>query len=494
MNAELWAHIKKLWTQEKLSKAEIARRTGLDRKTVRRALAKESPFPNPSSKDRISKLDPFKNYIRERLEKYPRLSGVVLLDEIKRQGYAGKIRILNRYLSSLRGRAQEVFLRIETAPGEQAQVDWANCGTVTIGEAKRKLSCFVMILGHSRMMYIEFTLSQCLEDFLQCHINAFKYFGGYTRKILYDNLKLVVLSRVGHEIQFNPKFIEFAGTLGFEPVLCNVARGNEKGKVESGIYYLRRNFLEGRQIQWPQIRTQSRQWLDQTANVRIHRTIRQRPLDFWEQEKPHLLILPCREYDFPIVRPVGATHQALVHFDGNRYSVPTSHASKLVTLNATIETVRMLYDGVVIASHQRCYERGCVIEDPKHFAGVLAIKKKALAQRLQKSFFDLGDIAGHYLEGLADTHFLIGRHIAQIMELVAAYGKQEVLEAMTIAHEFRAYGAAYVQNILMQKREAKGLKEILPIRIPQKPSWNEILTEEPDLSIYDKLLDSDPKE
>ena len=493
MDAEIWAQIKKLKVIERLSLTEIGRRVGLDRKTVRKALQSEALPVTHLSSPRPSKLEPFKGWIRERIEEYPRLSGTVVLEEIKRQGYTGKIRILNEYLASLKSKTKEVFLRIETPAGEQGQVDWANCGGLQIGHAWRKLSCFVMVLSYSRMMYIEFTLSQSLDDFLQGHLNAFKYFGGYPRKILYDNLKLVVLSRAGSQIKFNSKFMEFAGTFGFEAVPCNVARGNEKGKAESGIYYIRRNLLDGRKISWPGIRTEGRNWLDQTANLRIHRTTGQRPVDRWEQEKPHLLPLPSWEYDPAIPRLVCSTHQALARFDGNAYSVPHAYARKSLELRASIETVRLSYEGKEIARHPRCYGRGAVIEDPKHFAGILAVKRKALAQRLHNSFMELGPGAEDYLEGLGSIYTNIGRHVARIMELVAAYGKQEVLEAMASAFEFRAFGAAYVQNILLQKRNAKGLKEILPITIPQKPSWNEIITEEPDLSIYDKLIEPPEK-
>lgn len=490
MQVEMWAQIKRLKEVEKLSNRAIARRFGIDKKTVRRALQREKAPDHSDPRGRPSKLNPFKGYIQERVQKYPDLSGVVLLREIQNHGYSGKIKVLTDYLSEIRQKSKEVFLRIETSPGWQAQVDWANCGTVTIGHALRKLSCFVMVLSYSRKIYIEFTLSQCLEDFIQCHLNAFDYFGGITRKILYDNLKLVVLCRWGREIQFNPKFMEFAGVFGFEPVPCNVARGNEKGKAESGIYYIRKNFLAGREIRWPQICKEGRLWLDNVANLRVHRTTRQQPDNLWKEEKPYLLPLLERPYDASIVRAVHSTHQALVRFDGNAYSVPCTHAYQTLLLRSTIDTVRILAQDKEIACHLRSYDRGCVVEDPKHFAQIMAIKKKAFADRLQKSFMDLGSVAGNYLEGMADTQVHIGRHIAQIMELVATYGKQEVLGAMTYAFQFKAFGAAYVQNILLQKRDAQGFPEILPLTIPKKPSWNEIVTEEPDLSIYDKLMES----
>lgn len=492
MQPEVWATIKRLSEVENIPIAEIARRVGRDRKTVRRALMAQNVPVYTRAHKSPSKLDPFKGYIQERVREYPRLTATALLEEIRRQGYTGKIRILVEHVATLKQKAKEVFLRLETLPGQQAQCDWANCGTVAIGNTTRKLSLFVMVLSWSRSAYIEFTLSQCLEDFIQCHINAWRFFQGIPRKVLYDNLKLVVLSRLGERIQFNPKFMEFAGIFGFEPVPCNVARGNEKGKAESFIHFTRMRLLEGKEIRWPDIREQGFAWLSAVANARLHRVTQERPADRWEKEKIHLLPIPEREYDASILKAVRSTHQALVRFDGNAYSVPHQCAYKTLTLRAAGQEVRLFSEGKEIACHRRSYERGLIIEDQKHFEGILAAKKKALAGRTQKSFMELGDIAGNYLEGLADTHVHIGRHIAQIMELAASYGKEEVLQAMQTADGHKAYGAAYVQNIIEQQRAAKGLREILPIRIPEKPSWNELLTEEPDLSLYDRIFEEKP--
>jgi transposase len=489
MQPEVWAEIKRLKQVEGLSVAEIARRVCMDRKTVRRAIQAERMLVSKRTRRSPSKLEPFRSYIQERLKEYPNLAGTVIFEEIKRQGYTGKIRILTKYIAGLRQKAREVFLKIETQPGEQAQVDWANCGSVVIGHTLRRLSCFIMVLSFSRMMYLEFTLSQCLEDFIACHINAFKYFQGITRKILYDNLKLVVLSRLGSQVKFNSKFMEFAGIFGFEPVLCNVARGNEKGKVESGIYYVRTNLLAGRKISWPQIQKDGRQWLDDVANLRLHRTTQERPLDRWEREKPYLLPLPQIEYDASIIRPVRSTHQALVHFDGNAYSVPHQWAHQTLILRASKDALRIFADAKDIAQHARCYDRGSVIENPKHFEGILALKRKAFASKIQQRFLELGEQARIYLDGLIANEVYPHRHITQIMELVVAYGKNNVLKAIAHAMEFKAFGAAYIKNIIQQEMTNKGLKEILPINIPQKPSWNEIVTEEPDLSVYDKLID-----
>lgn len=245
MNSELWAEIRRLSAIEKLSKSAIAARLRIDRKTVRRALASEqTPGPRAAA-PRPAKLDAFKSCLQSRLKEYPELSAAKLLLELKRMGYHGGYTQLKEYLATLRPKANQTYLRIETLPGEQAQVDWANCGSIRVGSALRKLSAFVMVLACSRMLYLEFTLSQCLEDFLAAHLNAFRFFGGIPKKILYDNLKTVVLSRVGRDIRFNPKFLDFAGYHLFEPVPCAPGKGNEKGKVENGIKYIRTSCLAG---------------------------------------------------------------------------------------------------------------------------------------------------------------------------------------------------------------------------------------------------------
>lgn len=491
MNAELWAEIKRLFAIEKIPISEIARRLRLDRKTVRRAAHAER-IPTLERSVKPSILEPYKPYLAERVKAYPRISATALLNELRKQGYAGQLRILQEYLKSVRSKVKEVFLRIETSPGEQGQCDWAHCGTVRIGKVLRKLSAFVMVLSYSRMIYVEFTLSQCLEDFIQCHINAFRFFNGIPKKILYDNLKQVVLWRSGADIRFNPRFMEFSGVFGFEPVPCNVARGNEKGKVENGIYFLRVNFLAGREPVWPDINLDVQSWMREVANVRVHRTTREKPADRWEKEKPALLALPERPYDASIVCPVRSSHQSLVRFDGNFYSVPHAYAYKTLTLKATATAVRLLSGTAEIAVHLRSYDRGKVIENPKHYEGVLSTKRKHFSNILHKRFLELGECAKKFLDGLRNSEVHPLRHLQQILRLVSVYGKDNVLSAMEHAMTCNAYGASYVENILLQRRSAQGLPEIQQLEIPQKPDWNDIATDEPDLSIYDDPPNEEP--
>lgn len=494
MTPELWAEIRRLYEVEHCSVSEIGRRLDLDRKTVRAALKAEHVPQRRASAGRTSKLDEYKQYIADRLDKYPRLTALALYEEILRMGYSGKITILRDYIAAIRTKKKESFLRIETLPGEYAQVDWANCGSVHIGAAVRKLSCFVMVLSYSRMMYLEFRLSQRLEDFVQCHVNAFKFFGGVPRKILYDNVKTVVLSRLGKDLQFNPRFMEFAGVFLFEPICCNPGRGNEKGKVESGIKYIRSSFLSGITITWPDIQAQGIRWRDSVANVRLHATTRERPVDRLEQERKHFLALPEKDYDVSIPQSVPASSQSLVRFDGNSYSVPYTKAYAMLLVKATLHEVN-IYDGTrCIAVHKRSFERGVVIEDPKHYAGLIAEKKKALASKLKDQFLNLGSIAKNYLEGLLKQGLHLPHHIKVILELVRLYGKTEILQAMEHACTFNAYGAPYLNNIILQQRAARGAEEPVPITIPSKPSWTQVSVEQQDLALYDDLYNNDDTE
>lgn len=317
MNAETWAEIRRLKGIENLSISEIARRLRLDRKTVRRAVRSQG-VPKRKVMPRRSKLDDFKGYIQGRLEEFPRITSVRLLRELGELGFEGGVSRLKEFVATIRVKPPEAFFRIETLPGEEAQVDWANCGTIRVGNATRKLSAFVMVMSYSRMLYAEFTLSQCLEDFLQAHVRAFRFFGGIPLKLLYDNLKAVCLTRLGSEIRFNERFLEFSGHYLFTPVLCQPGHGNEKGKVERGIQYLRSSFLDGRQItDWARANDELRKWLSEVANVRAHAVTRRRPVDRFEEEKAKLRPVIELALDLSIIRAVKTTSQALVHFDGN---------------------------------------------------------------------------------------------------------------------------------------------------------------------------------
>jgi len=496
MDSDLWSTIRRMAEVEKFSISAISQTLRVHRDTVRRALESiAGPPPNkPRGRKRAGKLEPFKTYISQRIEQYPRLFAAKLFLEIKRLGYAGGHTILKDYLQEIRPNTNpSAFLRIETLPGEYAQVDWANIGMIAIGNARRQLSCFVMVLSYSRMMYLEFMLSQCLENFMSAHVNAFHFFNGIPKKINYDNLKTVVLSRVGTDIRFNQRFMDFAGYYLFEPVPCGIRKANEKGKVESGIKYVRSAFLAGREIvSMSRVQQEAQYWRDEEANVRIHGTVKERPIDRFKSEKPLLQALPQADYDCSIIETVHASRQSLVHFQANRYSVPCSHAGKTFTLKATDKQISV-YDGTrILTSHGRCYEKYCVIENPRHYDGLLAQRKKARHAKLVESFLNLSEDCRDYLKGLVAAEIHLPGHLEKIQKMVHVYGKSDVVEAIRHASKFNAFGAAYIQNIILQQRAARNLRVPQPITLSKKPQWTKVAVEETDLSLYDELFEDSP--
>jgi transposase len=229
----------------------LSRETGFDRKTVRYYLSRDRPPVTPRTRTKPSKLDPYKPYILERLANYPRLSRVRLLEEIQEQGYDGKATILGDYLRQVRPTVPVLpEIQYETKSGEMAQCDWSECIASRPDGSEKKVHCFTMVLGYSRVRYIEFTMSQDLQTFLECHLHAFEYFGGVPQVLLYDNLGSVVLKRKypSTASDFHPAFVDLRDHFGFTARLCRVYRAKTKGKVERSIGFVKDNFLYGREF------------------------------------------------------------------------------------------------------------------------------------------------------------------------------------------------------------------------------------------------------
>ena len=344
MDKDKQGYIRFLYNQKKQTISQIARETEVSRKTVRRLMKK-------SKKNKIykSKLDPYRDEIKNILSEKPAISNVLILERLKEVGYTGQRTILGDYLLLLRGKRQhEAYLNIETLPGREAQADWAHCGEISCGRYKRKLYMFCMVLSYSRYLYIEFTVSMNMSSFLCCHINAFNYFGGVPENILYDNLKSVVKSRYGKEITYNGQFLDFAAWYGFNPKACNIRAGNEKGKVERAIQYVKNNFISGYQYDYPDksgsfehIKSQSMIWLNKTANQREHSVTRKIPYDcFLSEEKEHLLPLAERTYDYAEIETKTVSKDCLVKFETNRYSVPSEYAGQIITIKAYTRIIK----------------------------------------------------------------------------------------------------------------------------------------------------------
>jgi transposase len=265
ITTELVAEIRRLVLREGWKIETVARRFGVHHSVVRRIL--RGP-PDGSAAPAPSILEPFKPYLVERLTEHPNLSGRRLWSEVRERGFTGGVAVVRRYVAKVRApRQRKAYLRVENEPAEQAQVDWGSFGQFRVGTTMRPLSCFVMVLSWSRAMYLDFSLDQRADTFARMHERAFAFFGGVPRRVLYDNLKTVVLHHVGSVVQFNPSFMAFAGHHLFEPVAAPVRYPQAKGRVESAIKYVRHSFFYGRSFQTiDEVRAEARRWCEETAN------------------------------------------------------------------------------------------------------------------------------------------------------------------------------------------------------------------------------------
>jgi transposase len=304
-------------TQRGLNAAQIAEALDLDARTVTAWLAEPRYRPR-LSRPRTSKLDPHKATIRRWLEAHRYSAQQIFQRLCEEEDYRGGISILKEYVRTVRPPRTPAFLTLSFAPGECAQIDWGSWEAVPVGETRRRLSLFVMVLGYSRMLYVEFTLSQTMEQFLACHQNAFAFFGNRVpAKVMVDNLKSAVLRHLrGEAPVLNPRYVDFAQHYGFRLIACNPGKGNEKGRVESGVGYVKKNFLNGLDItDFSAVNPAARVWMDTIANVRVHGETHQRPVDRFAEERCALHAGPEQPYDVAQVVQVRASPSFRVRWD-----------------------------------------------------------------------------------------------------------------------------------------------------------------------------------
>lgn len=480
---QLFAQIKNCYEQKGLKPAQIARELSLDPRTVAKWI-QENHFRKRASVQRPSKLDPFKPSIVRMLETHP-YSAAQILQRIREEGFDGRYSIVKDYVRKVRPKRQPAFLKLAFAPGECAQVDWGSFGSVSVGSSSRRLSFFVMVLCYSRMMYLEFTVSQTMEHFLACHQNAFDYFGSVPRKIMVDNLKSAVLRRItGEAPVLNPTYLDFANTYGFTIAPCNVRAGNEKGRVENGVGYAKKNFLAGLDIpHFEALNPAARIWLNEVANVRIHGETRKKPIDLLKEEKPHLLPLPPHCFDIANVTQARASSQFRIALDSNHYSVPAQYAGARLTLKAYPDRLCIYHEDVLIARHPRSFDRHQDFEDPDHPKPLLAQRKKARDQSLFLRFIALSPKAPDYYRELDKRRMNPGHHVQKIVALSEIHGTDKVQRAMEDAFYFQAFSCEYIANLLEQR--ANLLPEPKALHLTRREDLLEIDVQQPDLSIYE---------
>ena len=480
---ETYCKIQDHRVRQGLSITQTAQALGLHPETVAKWSRLEHYRPRTQPK-RPSRLDPYKSMIVRWLDEHP-LSAQQVFQRLREAGCSAGYTIVKDYVRAIRPPQHKGFLTLTFAAGECAQVDWGEYGTVTVGNTRRKLSFFVMVLCHSRMMYLEFTVSQSMEHFLACHEHAFAALG-VPEKIMVDNLKSAVLRRlIGQDPVLNPRYVDFARHHAFKIKPCNVRAGWEKGRVESGVGYVKKNFLNGLEFtDFCAVNPAARIWCDEIANVRIHGETHRRPVDLFESERAQLKTPNANPYDVARVLTQRASPQFRVRVDTNRYSVPAEYAGRLVTMKLWPDRLCVYYQDQLIARHNRSYERRKDIEEPDHPKALLAQRRNAREQRLLSQFLTLSAKAPAYYEGLAARQLNARPHLAKILALAEIYGLEATARALEDALSFHAFSSQYIAHLL-EARARSRTHAVSPLSLTRRQDLLELELPEPDLSIYE---------
>jgi transposase len=490
---EQHAEIRRLYYGEHWKVGTIAVALGVHHDTVRAAIAHDTQGVRRGT-CRATPLDPYLPFIRDTLAQYPRLRATRLFEMVKARGYPGSVVQLRRAVRVIRPAATAtVYRRLTTLAAEEAQVDWGAFGSIRIGRGVRPLSGFVMVLSYSRAVFALFTVDQTLESFLRGHVEAFQAFQGSARTLVYDNLRTAVLERAGTAIRFHPRLLELAGHYHFAPRPCTPGRGNEKGKIERQIQYLRHAFFAARTFtDVEDLNAQFRRWRDEVAHQRSHPEQRDRTVaDVLAEEQPRLLPLPAHPFETDVMRAVASGKTPYVRFDRNSYSIPHTHVRRPLTLLASATTVRVIAGTEEIARHGRSYDTGQVIEQEAHIAGLVAATRQDNPSSARDRLRLAVPAVATLLERLAARGESLRYHLPRLLALLDDYGPQELGAAVARALERDALGAGALAHILETRRRQRGLKPPIPIALPDRPGVRDLDVTPHRLETYDALTRSD---
>ena len=480
------AEVLRLSFVEGLSVRAIARRLHMARRTVRQVLGRGLPerkCEQASGNARPSILDRFTLQLREWLEQTPELTAPAVLERLRPLGYSGGVSVLRERMRVLRPSKREAFLTLNFPPGKAVQVDWADFGFALPG-CPRRVSAFVMALCYSRYLYIEFVVSQTMGSFLRCMERGLAFYGGATLVDIYDNMKTVVTEPHPEHPVFNQRFLAYASARGFAVRACTPGRGNEKGRVERPIGFVRSRFWPGRRFSdLLDLNVQAATWRDIFCNNRVHEVTGKVPSLVFESEERRLL-RPLTQIDLDTddKEPNTATKTFRVSFDRNRYSVPSRLHGQPLLVRGNDEWVTVFLGPKDVARHRRSWGIGEDIEDPSHKRAALEDKPRA-ADALPPGLTGLGESGARYFKVFAATSRSIVREAQRLVFLVELFGapatRSAVDEVMATGH----VGAEYVEYVLRHKRRLKPAPPPLHLGDPQLnlPSLGE-----PDLSTYDQ--------
>lgn len=493
ISKETEAEIVRLYHGERWPIGTIASQLGLHHTTVQRVL-RHTGVDAKVVAPRPSMVDPFVPFIVEQLGKYPDLRSSRLFVMIKERGYLGGPDHFRRIIGRLRPKKPaEAFQRLRTLPGEQAQVDWAHFGKLQVGRALRPLWAFVMVLSYSRRLFLRFFPGASMPFFVRGHVEAFADFGGVPRVLLYDNLKSAVLERHGDAIRFHPTLLEMSAHYRFEPRPVAVARGNEKGRVERAIRYIRDAFFAARvyadlaelnrqAAEWCATAAVDRSWVDDRS-----RTVRQA----FEDERERLLSPPSEPFPAHERLEVEVGKTPYVRFDLNDYSVPHDRVQRTLVVYADLDKVRIADGNQVVATHVRCWDRAQQLEQPEHLQRLVDEKRRAREHRGLDRLARAARSSQSFLRLVAERGGNVGNTTARLLVILDSVGAGELEEALVEAIERDTIHAGAVRQIVDRRRSTRGLPPPVSIPIARGEHADLVVTPHA-LSTYDALKKEDP--
>ena len=486
---ELRAQILRLYLAEHWRVGTIARQLQLHRDTVGRVLAVSSVLRVPAAVP-LRLIDPFMPFIQETLAKFPTLAASRLYAMVQERGYGGGSSHFRHMVAPLRPRpAAEAYLRLRTLAGEQSQVDWAHMGYVMVGKAKRPLMAFVMVLSYSRRIFLHFSLNAQMDSFLRGHVLAFDAWSGVPRVILSDNLKSAVLERLGDAIRFNPDYLAFAAHYKFEPRPVAVARGNEKGRVERSIRYIRDNFFAARVFtDVADLNAQAKAWTDGPAFDRPwpegeQSTVRHA----FDSESPSLMALPMDAYPVDARVEVTVAKTPYVRFDLNDYSIPHTHVRRTVTVLANAQRVRVFDGAAILADHVRSYDKGVQIEMTAHVDELIERKRGARQHRATSQLTQAIPAMADFLARAAAK----GHHLASMTRVLGQmldhYGAQAMQEAVVEALRRDVPHHNAVRLALERARQERRDSPLVVPQLSERAQRMDVTVKPHRLDAYDEL-------
>lgn len=474
---------------EKWLVGTIASQLGVHHSTVKRVLS-ETGVNKHQILIQQSMIDPFVPFILEQLKRFPNLTASRLYGMVVERGYPGGEDHFRSLISFYRPKSPaEAYLRLRTLAGEQGQIDWGHFGHLTIGQAKRPLMAFVMVLSYSRKIFLHFFLNARTENFLRGHELAFNYFSGSPRVALYDNLRSAVLDRQGDAVRFNPTLLNFAAHYRFEPRPCAVYRGNEKGRVERAIRYIRDNFFSGRPYSsLDDLNQQARAWCDTTASNRpcpedksasVHET--------FLKEQPYLIALPDNPYPCDEVETVSVGKTPYARFDLNDYSVPHTYVRQSIVVHATLDCVSLLDGTTIIARHVRSYDKARQIECEEHIKTLASRKRAARLQRGQDRLTQTIDCAREFLRAAALRGYPLKSITSQLTSLLDDYGASLLEKAMATALAKKVPHPNSVRIALQTLRDEQQEQPLATFALSKDKRVTEMVVKPHSLNLYDVL-------